>query len=82
MSSMVVALSFSGNVDVLPFLWITSCLHIKWREIDNTKKTHTFSDSPVGTTYDIAMYTQSQTDEMDKFEYTIVLNSWVNLDQF
>ena len=28
------------------------------------------------------MYTQSQTDEMDKFEYTIVLNSWVNLDQF
>jgi len=50
--------------------------------MDNTKKTHTFSDSPVGTTYDIAMYTQSQTDEMDKFEYTIVLNSWVNLDQF
>ena len=57
-------------------------LHITWWEIDNTKKTHTFSDSPVGTTYDIAMYTQIQTDELDKFEYTIVLNSWVNLDQF
>jgi len=47
-----------------------------------TRKTHILIVTRQSTTYDIATYTQSQTEEMDKFEYTVVLNYWVSLDQF